>query len=144
MKKKGTKKGFSLIELLVVIVILGLLAAFVMPNVIGKGEQAKQKLTCVQMKAVAQSLELFKQDNGSYPETEEGLEALVENPDEEKYSSFTPGGYFSGKVVPKDPWKNTYIYTLEEDSFDIISLGADRKEGGSDENRDIKLSQCQN
>ncbi len=137
------KRGFSLIELLVVIVILGLLASFIMPNIIGKGEQAKQKLTCVQMKSIAQSLELFKQDTGQYPDTEDGLEALVSNPDEDKYSGFMPGGYFSGKRVPQDPWKNDYIYVSQEDGFEIISLGADNQEGGTEENRDLKLSQCQ-
>ncbi len=146
MKKvdnKKVRKGFSLIELMIVIIILGLLASFVMPNIIGKGEQAKQKLACTQMKSISQSLELFKQDNGGYPETEEGLEALITNPDPEKYSGFMPGGYFSSKKVPRDPWKHNYIYTATEDGFDIISLGADGKEGGEDEKRDIVLSQCE-
>lgn len=140
---KKTKRGFTLIELLVVIVILGLLAGFIVPNVIGKGEQAKQKLTCVQMKSIAQSLELFKQDNGNYPTLEEGLKALLQNPDAEKYTSYLPGGYISGKTLPKDPWKNDYIYVIDDEGFDLISLGADKKEGGNDENKDIKLSTCQ-
>ncbi len=140
---KKTKRGFTLIELLVVIVILGLLAGFIVPNVIGKGEQAKQKLTCVQMKSIAQSLELFKQDNGNYPTLEEGLKALLQNPDAEKYTGYLPGGYISGKTLPKDPWKNDYIYVIDDKGFDLISLGADKKEGGNDENKDIKLSTCQ-
>ncbi|MCV6607736.1 MAG: type II secretion system major pseudopilin GspG [Campylobacterales bacterium] len=140
-KKRG---GFSLIELMVVIIILGLLASFVMPNIMGKGEQAKQKLACTQMKSMSQSVELFKQDNGSYPETEEGLEALVKNPDSEKYSGFMPGGYFAGKKVPKDPWKHNYVYSATEDGFDIMSFGGDGKEGGEEEKRDIILSQCEN
>ncbi|MGP1561228.1 MAG: type II secretion system major pseudopilin GspG [Helicobacteraceae bacterium] len=140
---KKTKRGFTLIELLVVIVILGLLAGFIVPNIIGKGEQAKQKLTCVQMKSIAQSLELFKQDNGNYPTLEEGLKALLQNPDAEKYTGYLPGGYISGKTLPKDPWKNDYIYVIDDEGFDLISLGADKKEGGNDENKDIKLSTCQ-
>lgn len=143
MQKTKKRAGFSLIELMVVIIILGLLASFIMPNIIGKGEQAKQKLTCVQMKSISQSIELFKQDNGSYPETEEGLEALIKNPSPEKYTGFMPGGYFSGKKVPKDPWKHKYIYTATEEGFDIMSLGADGKEGGEDEKRDIVLSTCE-
>lgn len=143
-KKTAFKKGFSLIELLVVIVILGLLAAFIVPNIMGKSEQAKQQITCVQMKSLVQSLELFKQDNGEYPQTQEGLEALVKNPDPEKYTNFLKGGYLNSKTVPKDPWKNAYIYIQTEDGFDIISLGADKKEGGEDEKKDIKLSTCSN
>ena len=140
---KKTKRGFTLIELLVVIVILGLLAGFIVPNIIGKGEQAKQKLTCVQMKSIAQSLELFKQDNGNYPTLEKGLKALLQNPDAEKYTGYLPGGYISSKTLPKDPWKNDYIYVIDDEGFDLISLGADKKEGGNDENKDIKLSTCQ-
>ena len=140
MNKK--RSGFSLIELMVVIIILGLLASFVMPNIIGKGEQAKQKLTCTQMKSMSQSIEMFKQDNGSYPETEEGLDALVKNPDSEKYTGYMPGGYFSSKKVPKDPWKHNFIYTATEDGFDMISLGNDGKEGGEEGKADIVLSQC--
>jgi len=140
--KKGMRNGFSLIELMVVIIILGLLASLIMPNIIGKGEQAKQKLTCVQMQQIAQSIELFKQDNGGYPTTEEGLAALVENPDAEKYTNFMPGGYLSQKEPPADPWRHPYIYVSDEDGFEIISLGADGKEGGDEENRDIPLSSC--
>lgn len=137
------KKAFSLIELLIVIVILGLLAGLIIPNVVNKGEQAKQRLACVQMKSLVQSLELFRQDNGSYPQTEEGLKALAINPDPEKYPDFLEGGYVTGKKIPKDPWKNAYIYVLGEDGFEIISLGSDKKEGGTGDKKDIKLSTCQ-
>lgn len=137
------QKGFSLIELMVVIVILGLLAALIAPNVLGKGEQAKQKLACVQLKSISNALEMYKQDNGDYPSTEEGLNALVANPNPDELRNYLPGGYLSGKSVPKDPWNRALIYFNEGGSFDIVSLGADGKEGGSDENRDISLSQCE-
>ena len=134
------RKAFSLMELMIVIIILGLLAALVMPNLIGKGEQAKQQLTCVQMESIANSLQMFKMDNGTYPTTEEGLKALVENPDAEKYPGYQKG-YL--EKVPVDSWKQPYIYILDETSgFDIISLGADRKEGGEEENKDIRYSAC--
>ncbi len=127
-------------ELMIVIIILGLLAAMVLPNLVGKGEQAKQKLVCVQMESIANALSMFKMDNGTYPTTEEGLKALVENPDAEKYPGYQKG-YLD--KLPVDSWKQPYIYILDEASgFDIISLGADRKEGGEDENRDIRRSTC--
>lgn len=137
-----SRSAFSLIELMVVIVILGLLAALIAPNVLGKGEQAKQKLVCVQMKSISQAIEMYKQDNGEYPSTEEGLIALINNPDPDSFTNYLPGGYLSGKNVPKDPWNRAFIYFLDDSNYEIVSLGADGKEGGSDENRDISLSQC--
>ena len=137
------RRGFSLMELMVVIIILGLLASLVMPNIIGQGERQKQKLVCINMANIAQTLEIFRQDNGAYPMTEEGLEALVTNPNPEKYTGYAPQGYLSSKNVPKDPWKHPYIYLLGEEGFDLVSLGADGKEGGEDENADIRYSQCE-
>jgi len=140
LKKNQKRKAFSLMELMVVIIILGLLAALVMPNIISKGEQAKQKLVCIQMESIANSLQMFKLSNGVYPDTEEGIEALVKNPDEEKYPSYEPG-YL--EKVPQDPWKHAYIYIKDENSgFDLMSMGADGKEGGSDENMDLRYSTC--
>jgi general secretion pathway protein G len=140
--KAMMRGAFTLMELMIVIIILGLLAALVMPNLIGKSEQAKQKLVCVQMKGIKNALDMFRLDNGMYPETREGLEALVKNPDEEKYPNFAPGGYFEDGVLPKDPWKNRYIYVPGEEGINLISLWADRKEGGTAENKDITYAEC--
>ena len=137
------KKGFSLIELMIVIIILGLLASLVMPNLIGQSEQAKRKLTCVQMHSLSNALKSFKIANGAYPSTVEGLNALIVNPDTSLYTSYPSGGFIDGKKVPTDPWKNSYIYIKTSESFDIISLGSDKKEGGSDEGMDIKFSTCE-
>jgi general secretion pathway protein G len=137
LKSKNIKKAFTLMELMVVIVILGLLAAFVLPNLTGKSEEAKQKLTCVQMKSIAQAIKLFKIDNSRYPTTQEGLEVLING--SQDLQGFPKGGYFEDKKLPKDPWQNDYIYTSSEDGFDIISLGANKAEGGGD---DIYLSKC--
>ena len=137
------KKGFSLIELMIVIIILGLLASLVMPNLIGQSEQAKRKLTCVQMHSLSNALKSFKIANGAYPSTAEGLNALIVNPDTSLYTSYPSGGFIDGKKVPTDPWKNSYIYIKTSESFDIISLGSDKKEGGSDEGMDIKFSTCE-
>jgi len=138
----GNRAGFSLIELMIVIVILGLLASLVVPNIMGKGEEAKQKLVCVQMKNIAETLKMFKLDNGSYPTTEEGLEALAANPDSSKYPFYSKTGYFEDKKMPLDSWRSNFIYINTDGKFDLISMGADRKEGGSDEYADIRFSEC--
>jgi len=121
------RKAFSLMELMVVIIILGLLASFVLPSLTGKGEEAKRKLACVQMKSISSALKMYKIDNSTYPTTSEGLKLLVNK------------GYFEDKKMPKDSWNNEYIYTTTEDGFDILSLGANKKEGGED---DIYYSKC--
>jgi general secretion pathway protein G len=139
---KNTKKAFSLMELMIVIIILGLLAALVMPNLIGKSEQAKQNLVCIQMKSIKNALDMFKLDNGSYPEQEQGLNALVKNPNPEVYTSYAPSGYFENAIVPKDPWKTPYIYVRTEDGINLISLGANKKEGGTKENKDVTYADC--
>ena len=136
------KKAFSLMELMIVIIILGLLASLVLPNLIGKSEEAKQKLVCVQMQSIAQALKMFKLDNGNYPDTEEGLKALVKNPDPQKYPNYSINGYFSNGQIPKDPWGHPYIYVKTDNGFNLISLGADGKEGGDKENKDISYEDC--
>jgi len=135
------RKGFSLIEIMIVIIILGLLAGLVLPNLLGQSEQAKRKIVCIQMQSIHDALKNFKLQNGIYPTTEEGIDALVANPDEEKYKSYPDGGFLDGKQ-PQDPWKNPYIYTNDESVIDILSLGADGKEGGSAEAADISMSSC--
>lgn len=128
---------------MIVIIILGLLASLVMPNLIGQSEQAKRKLTCVQMHSLSDALKTFKISNGSYPTTSEGLNALVSNPNPTMYTSYPTGGFIDSKKPPTDPWKNNYIYVRTSDSFDIISLGSDKKEGGDEESMDIKFSTCE-
>lgn len=138
------RKGFSLIEIMIVIIILGLIASLVMPNLIGQSEEAKKKLVCIQMQSLNDALKTFKLQNGSYPSTEEGIKALVANPDPEKYKSFPDGGYLDGDQTPLDPWKNPYIYVYSDGTPELISLGADGKEGGEKENSDISYSSCRN
>ena len=141
--KKGQKRvkaAFTLLELLVVILILGLLAAFVVPNIIGAGDKAKRDLVCSQMGSVSSALDMFKMDNGMYPDTEEGLKALVSNPDADKYPAYSSKPYM--KRVPKDSWGQPIQYIKTDNGFDLISFGPDRKEGGSGDNADIKYSNC--
>jgi len=141
--QKKSKSAFTLIELMIVIVILGLLAAMVMPSLTGKGEEAKRNLVCVQMKSIYNgSLDMFKVNNSMYPSTEEGLEALVKNPDPEKYPNYSQSGYFKDNKIPKDSWGNDFIYLNNGGDIEIISLGADGKEGGTKEAADIKMSAC--
>lgn len=142
MKLKKVSKGFTLIELMVVIMILGLLAAFVIPNITGKSGEAKQKLVCIQMKSLNESLKMFKIDNGEYPTTEEGLSSLIHNPDPDTYTSYASSGYIEGKNLPKDPWNKPYLYLNVEGAVELISLGSDGKEGGSEEEKDHLLSEC--
>ncbi|NQY24142.1 MAG: type II secretion system major pseudopilin GspG [Campylobacteraceae bacterium] len=121
------KNAFSLMELIVVILILGLLATLVLPNLIGKGEESKAKIVCIQMKSISQTLKLYKIDYSSYPSTQEGLNILSSKK------------YFDEGKLPKDPWKNEYIYTHNDEKFDLISFGPDKKESVSD---DIYYSKC--
>ncbi len=141
--KTSSRGAFSLMELMIVIIILGLLASLVLPNLMGKGEEAKRKLVCVQMKGVGETLKMFKLDNGVYPTTEEGLQALITNPSEEDYPLYAQSAYLEGKNLPKDSWKKEFIYINKGREFDLISLGSDRKEGGEDDASDIRFSECQ-
>ncbi|WP_201353985.1 type II secretion system major pseudopilin GspG [Hydrogenimonas urashimensis] len=137
------RKAFSLLELMIVIIILGLLSALVLPNLLGKAESAKRKLVCIQMKQIQEALKSFKFDNGMYPTTEEGLEALLKNPDPEKYTNYAPTGYLESKALPRDPWKHPYVYISDGTSVNIISLGADGREGGEGDAKDITLQECE-
>ena len=134
--KKRT--GFTMIEMLVVVVILGLLATLVVPKVVGQGEEAKKTATMVQIKEIEQALDMFKLDNGFYPSTEQGLDALVQKP------SMTPeprkyreGGYM--KKLPIDPWGGPFVYRSpgEHGEYDLFSTGTDGQEGGEGKGKDI-------
>lgn len=134
------KNAFSLLELLVVILILGILAATVVPRITDSADKAKIDLVCVNMKGAASALKMFKLDNGIYPETEEGFEALQSNPDSDKYTNYASAGYLEN--LPKDSWGAKMVYLKTGNGFDIISYGADKREGGSNVSSDIKYSGC--
>jgi general secretion pathway protein G len=134
-------RGFSLIELMVVIVILGILAGMVMPKFMGRTDDAKIIKAQVDIAALTTALKLYKLDNGDYPTTEQGLKALIEPPDKEGGSgNWKKGGYLDKRTVPKDPWNNDFIYLSPgtHDDFEIISYGADGVPGGEGKNKDIK------
>ena len=142
-RKKETDRlmdraGFTLIEIMVVIVILGLLAALVVPKLVGRTEEAKKTQTRVQIKSLQQAMELFKLDNGFYPSTDQGLEALVRMPEGGRVpKNYRKGGYIDR--VPKDPWGNPYVYVSpgQHGDYDISSYGADGVQGGEGEDADI-------
>ena len=132
------RSGFTLVEILVVVVILGLLATLVIPRVVGRGEEAKRTATLVQIRAIEQALDLYKLDNGFYPTTEQGLEALVSKPSGmPEPMNFRKDGYM--KKVPVDPWGRPYVYRSpgEHGETDILSFGPDGAEGGEEDDRDI-------
>ena len=130
--------GFTLIEVMVVIVILGVLAALIVPNVMGRGEKAKVDTTQITLKGVAGALDQYKLDNGRYPSMQDGgLDALVNQPASAK--NWLPGGYVKGGY-PKDSWENDLQYVIqgrEGRAFDLYSFGADGKEGGEGNDADI-------
>lgn len=133
-------RGFSLIELMVVVIILGILAMYIGPKLMGRTEQAKITQASVQIEGLETALKLYKLDNGVYPSTEQGLQALVEQPDTGVLpKKWRKGGYLEKGKVPKDPWGNEYIFLSPgtQGDYDIISYGADGVPGGEDDNRDI-------
>ncbi len=139
-KQNNLRAGFSLIELLIVIVILGGLVAVVAPGLMDAADEAKRDTVCLKMHDLKKRLDMFKLDNGNYPETEEGFEALLSNPDEDKYPNYRAKPYL--KKLPKDSWKTPFVYISKGSDFDLISFAADRKEGGEESNKDILFSDC--
>ncbi|MDO4987856.1 MAG: type II secretion system major pseudopilin GspG [Synergistes sp.] len=132
------RRGFTLIEIMVVVVIIGLLSALVGPRLMGQSNEAKRKTTQTQISQLGQVLDLYYLDNGFYPTTAQGLEALVNEPTTPPEPlNYKNGGYM--KKVPKDAWGRNFIYTCpgEHGDYDILSYGADGQEGGSGANAEI-------
>jgi general secretion pathway protein G len=134
---RSCRRGFTLVELLVVLVILGLLFGLVVPRTIGYLSRAKSDVAKMQVQSLEQALDLFRLDVGRYPTQEEGLKALVARPaNAAKWS----GPYLKGGEVPPDPWNRPYLYEAPSKrglGYDLYSLGADGARGGDGENADI-------
>lgn len=133
-------RGFTLIELMVVIVILGILAGLIVPRIMGRPEEARRVKARVQIESIETALKLYKLDNGIYPSTEQGLEALVEPPSVGKLPrKWRDGGYLEKGRVPQDPWGNDYVYLSPglHGDFDLMSYGPDGEPGGEGEDADI-------
>lgn len=132
--------GFTLLEILVVVVIIGLMAAIIVPSVMGRLEQASIVKAKADIRALQTALNLFKIDNFKYPTTDQGLEALVKQPADPSIRNWKPGGYLQDQTVMKDPWKNEYHYVFpgtQGGEYDLFTYGADGQEGGDGANADI-------
>ncbi|WP_257284412.1 type II secretion system major pseudopilin GspG [Endozoicomonas sp. SESOKO1] len=132
------EQGFTLIEIMVVVVILGILAAMVVPKILSRPDQAKVTVARADIEAISQALELFRLDNGFYPTLDQGLEALIQKPSSPpEPRNWNPEGYL--KKVPLDPWGNPYMYLQpgSHGKYDLYSFGANGREGGEGPDADI-------
>ncbi len=132
---RRSEVGFSLLELIIVLVILGLLASVVGPRIVGEGWKAKVKVAKIQIEELGEALEAFRLEIGRYPTTNEGLRPLAENTGIEGWD----GPYLRKPFVPKDPWKREYQYLSpgQHGDYDIWSFGADGVPGGEKEDVDV-------
>ncbi|MDA8163376.1 MAG: type II secretion system major pseudopilin GspG [Desulfobacteraceae bacterium] len=132
---KDRQAGFTLIELLVVVIIIGLLASLVAPKFFGKLAASKEKTAKAQIELLGEALDSFRLDNGRYPTTEEGLNALRQKP----AGLDTWNGPYLPRAVPKDPWGHEYVYKCpgEHGDYDLESYGRDGQPGGEGEDADI-------
>ncbi|KZX95221.1 type II secretion system protein GspG [Sulfitobacter sp. HI0040] len=137
-RKRVPDAGVTLIEMMVVLVIIALVAAIIVPNVIGRPDEARATVAQTDIRAIGSALELYRLDNQSYPTTAQGLAALAERPTAPpEPRNWVAGGYLQS--VPLDPWGNAYLYRSPGDTgpFDLVSLGADGAPGGDGVNADI-------
>lgn len=138
LRQRQNQHGFTLIEIMVVVVILGILAALIVPQVMSRPDQAKITVAKGDVKGISAALDMYKLDNHNYPSTQQGLEALVKKPSGNPApKNWNADGYL--KRVPVDPWGNPYQYLApgSKGPFDLYSFGADGKEGGSESDADI-------
>jgi general secretion pathway protein G len=132
------QRGFTLIEIMVVVVILSVLGALVVPQIIDKVDVAKVKRAQSDIRAIQTALDLYRLDNFKYPTTEQGLQALVKQPVDPTITNYAPAGYL--KSLPKDPWGNVYLYVSpgsDGRDYEITTYGRDGKPGGDGYDADI-------
>ncbi len=125
---------------MVVIVILGILAGLIIPRIMGRPEEAKQLKARIQIESLETALKLYKLDNGAYPDTEQGLQALVQAPDTgTQVKNWRQGGYLDKGKLPSDPWGNEFVYLSPgaNGEYDLMSYGSDGVQGGEGKNQDI-------
>jgi general secretion pathway protein G len=136
-KEKNDNRGFTLIELMVVVIILGILALYIGPKIMGEPERAKRVKAKMDIATFETALKMYKLDNGVYPSTEQGLAALIEKPETGVIPKrWREGGYLEKYKILKDPWRNDFVYISPgvHSDFDLISYGTDGVPGGEGEN----------
>ena len=140
MKRRSmNQRGFTLIEIMVVLIIIGLLASIVVPRLMGRTDEAKRTKTQVQIRNIQSALDLYKLDSGDYPSTDQGLGSLVERPTVGDIpKNWKEGGYLD--KIPKDPWGSNYVYLSPgvHGDYDLYSYGGDGEEGGEGKDADIQ------
>ncbi len=138
------RRGFNLIELMIVLVIIGILATLLIPRIMERPEEARRIKAKMDIRTIESALKLYKIDSGEYPTTEQGLEALIKKPDSNPVpAKWREGGYLDGNSVPKDPWNNPYYYVSPSEDgrdYEIISYGHDGQPGGTGRDADISSS----
>ena len=141
-KKLRDRRGFTLIELMIVIVIVGILAILLIPRIMERPEEARRVKAKMDIRTIESALKLYKIDSGEYPTTEQGLQALINKPDTAPVPmKWRDGGYLDGNAVPKDPWGNPYNYTSptqDGKDYEITSYGRTGQPGGT--GRDAEIS----
>lgn len=141
MTYNNRTRGFTLIEIMVVVVIIGILIGLIAPNILGRVDKARVTAAKTDIATLEQALEMYRLDNHAYPSTDQGLEALVIRPGgEPEPKNWNPEGYLKKGKLPLDPWGNAYQYLSpgqDKRPFDLFSFGADGREGGEEYNADI-------
>ena len=141
MKRTARNQGFTLLEILIVITILGILASIVAVKIMDRPGEARATKARLEIETLENALKLFKLDNAFYPSTDQGLRALIEKPATGRIpSKWREGGYLEKQSLPKDPWGNDYLYLspgVNNRDFDLWSYGADGEEGGEGEDKDV-------
>ena len=133
------ERGMTLIEIMMVVAILGILIAVVVPTLIGQDQDARRTAQKADIRSIAQALDIYRMQNGHYPSTEQGLQALVEKPiGSPEPRAWGPAPYL--RRYPLDQWGNEYVYIVDGHTFELTSLGADGVEGGEDYDADVRYA----
>ena len=133
------ESGFTLIEIMVVLVIIAILSALIAPQILGRVDEARVTAARQDIQTIGTALDFYRMDNFKYPTTDQGLEALVNKPDDPSVRNWRPEGYLKARSVPKDPWGNEYRYISpgSRGAYDLYSLGADGEQGGEGADADV-------